>query len=268
MIDRLRETRVTPAGWADLTGELDRWREAGREATLWWRDDDAATAGDRLDRLLAVAGEAPVTFAVIPGLADASLAARLAGSPRCGGVVQHGWLHVDHAAGGKKSEFPPTRPRAAAAADLARGRTRMTELFGGAALAVLAPPWNRFDDGLLLFLAECGIGALSRVKPRRAVCPAPGVLECNVHVDLVAWAGDRGFIGREAALSGIVGHLRARRRGQVDSAEPTGILTHHLVQDAAADAFLRRLVAIVCAHPAARWLAAGEVFAPPPAAAA
>ena len=29
------------AGWPDLTAELDRWGEAGRTATLWWRDDDA-----------------------------------------------------------------------------------------------------------------------------------------------------------------------------------------------------------------------------------
>ncbi len=143
-----------------------------------------------------------------------------------------------------------------------QGRSRLTELFGSRALAVLAPPWNRFHDGFLALLPDCGIGALSRVKPRRAARPAPGVFEANIHVDLVAWADRRGFVGTEAALGGLVGHLRARRLEEVDGDEPTGILTHHLVQDEAADAFLQRLIALTCAHTAARWLAVREVFAP------
>ena len=44
--------------------------------------------------------------------------------------------------------------------------------------------------------------------------------------------------------------------------EPTGILTHHLVQDDATDAFLDRLIAVSVAHPAVLWLDAGEIFVP------
>jgi hypothetical protein len=47
----------------------------------------------------------------------------------------------------------------------------------------------------------------------------------------------------------------------VDAEEPTGILTHHLVQDEATDTFLRKLAAITGVHRAARWLDATEVFA-------
>ncbi len=148
------------------------------------------------------------------------------------------------------------------AGDLAAGRARLTALFGSRALAVLAPPWNRFDESFLALLRGCGIGAISRVGPRRARWPARGVFAANVHVDLVAWRGDRGFIGGAAALDGLAGHLRARRRAQVDGDEPSGILTHHLVQDEATGDFLSRLVALTAAHPAARWLDAGEVFAP------
>ena len=57
-------------------------------------------------------------------------------------------------------------------------------------------------------------------------------------------------------------HLRARRLGAVCADEPTGILTHHLVQDEATDAFLDRLIAVSVAHPAVLWLDAGEIFAP------
>ncbi|MGA8380834.1 MAG: hypothetical protein WB710_06875, partial [Stellaceae bacterium] len=111
-------------------------------------------------------------------------------------------------------------------------------------------------------LAGCGISAISQVKPRATAWPAPGVFAANVHVDLVAWKEDRRFIGEAAALAGLVGHLRARRGGEADRDEPTGILTHHLVQDQATDEFLLRLLALTLAHPAARWLDAGEVFAP------
>ena len=261
------ELRVTTAGWCDLADEFERWGEAGRVATLWWRDDDATAASDRLDRLLAIAGDVPVALAVIPAAADAGLAARLAHGARSGetppvAVLQHGWRHLNHAADHRKSEFPPGRPRAAVSADLAAGRARLTAFFGTAALPVLAPPWNRFDPDFLPLLTEYGIGAISRANPRRAAWPMPGVFEADVHVDLVAWGGDRGFIGDAAALGGLVGHLRGRRLGRFDGDEPTGILTHHLVQDEAADSFLARLVAVTGAHPAVRWLGAGEVFAP------
>jgi hypothetical protein len=62
-------------------------------------------------------------------------------------------------------------------------------------------------------------------------------------------------------MGGLIGHLRARRLAEVDAEEPTGILTHHLVQDEATDAFLRRLAAYTGAHRAACWLDATEVFA-------
>jgi len=254
---------VAAAQWTDLADELDRWGEKGRIATLWWRDDDAAAPSRRLDSLLATAGEVPVALAVIPALADQALAARLDRSVKTPvRVLQHGWRHLDHASGGKKSEFPPSRSRAEIAADLADGRTRLVALFGACALAVLAPPWNRFDDTLLPLLAANGIRAISRVKARPAAWPTPGVFAANVHVDLVAWRDGREFVGEAAALGGLAGHLQARRCGAADPDEPTGILTHHLVQDEATGAFLGRLLEMTSGHPAARWLDAAAVFAP------
>jgi hypothetical protein len=258
-----RQDLATTARWTDLVDEFNRWREVGRVATLWWRDDDAVTASGRLDRLVSIAGDIPISLAVIPAAADPGLATWLtcpSRSPRLA-VLQHGWCHVSHAINRKKSEFPPERSCHAVAYDLAEGRARLTALFGARALAVLAPPWNRFDPCFLPLLTDCGLSAISRVKPRRTPWPAPGITEVNVHVDLVAWAEDRGFIGEEAALGGIVRHLRARRLAEVDAEEPTGILTHHLVQDEATDMFLRRLIAITKGHSATRWLDGAEVFA-------
>ena len=263
MITTISSLAAGSAQWSDLAEELDRWGEQGRIATLWWRDDDAAAPSPRLDNLLATAGEAPVALAVIPAQADRALAARLDRAGQASvWVLQHGWRHRDHAAGGKKSEFPPSRLPEEITTDLAEGRTRLAALFGARALAVLAPPWNRFDDSLLPLLGLSGIRAVSRVKPRRAAWPGAGVFEANVHVDLVAWRAGRGFVGEAAALAGIAGHLQARRRGSVDGGEPTGILTHHLVQDEAVGDFLGRLVELVRSHPAVQWLGARAVFAP------
>jgi hypothetical protein len=260
---RRGDARAIAADWPDLAAELEHWGAAGRVATLWWRDDDAASAGPELDRLFEIAREVPVALAVIPAFADHGLAARLASSasPQLT-VLQHGWRHADHAQGRPKNEFPPERSAAAVNADLTAGRARLTELFGATAIAVLAPPWNRFDNRFLSLLAGSGIGAISQAGPRRAAWLLPGLFAANVHVDLVAWAGNRGFVGEQATLASLVKHLHERRLGLVDSAEPTGILTHHLVQDRGAERFLDRLLSLTLGHPAARWLAADEVFAP------
>jgi hypothetical protein len=260
-----REKQPTTARWCDLVNELDGWREAGQIATLWWRDDDAAQPNVRLDRLVSIAADVPISLAVIPAAAGPELAEYLAHPSRSVrpapiGILQHGWRHMNHAGDGRKSEFPPGRSPHAVVSDLAAGQARLKGLFGARALPVLAPPWNRLDPSFLLLLGDCGLTGISRVKPRRAACPVPGIQEANVHVDLVSWAGDRGFIGEAAALGGIIGHLRARRITELDSSEPTGILTHHLVQEERAESFLRRLVAVTCTHPAARWLDAASVF--------
>jgi hypothetical protein len=259
---------ATTAAWSDLVGELDQWRHCGRVATLWWRDDDAVTASRQLDRLISISGEVSISLAVIPATADARLAALIDDLPRSPrgarlSVLQHGWCHANRAVFGKKNEFPAERSCHAVKSELAAGRERLTVLFGTRALPVLVPPWNRIASRFLPLLPACGFGAISCVKPRRDVSPVPGVTEVNVHVDLVAWTENHAFIGEGAALGGIVGHLKARRLAKVDAQEPTGILTHHLVQDDATDAFLCRLVAITGEHPAARWIAAAEVFANP-----
>jgi hypothetical protein len=251
---------VSEADWPDLVDELDCWGTAGQVATLWWRDDDAATASAALDRQLSLAGAVPLALAVVPAAAERGLVAALGYSPQVF-VLQHGWQHLSHAGSDKKTEFPATRPRAAVRTDLAAGRARLSALFAARALAVLAPPWNRFEDAFLPLLAEAGLGGISRKDARRARAPAARLVESNVHVDVVAWKGDRGFIGADAALGGLVGHLRRRRLGAADPQEPTGLLTHHLVQDAATDEFLSRLLAVIAEHPAARWLDAAEVFA-------
>ena len=255
------------AGWPDLVDELDHWQEAGRVATLWWRDDDAVAPTRALERMASIAGGVPIALAAIPAMVQLELAAWLSHHARSVpgtriAVLQHGWCHSNHSTDSKKSEFPRERSSDDVAFELTAGRTRLTELFGMSALPVLVPPWNRFDDRFLPLLARSGLRAISQAKPRNTSQPAPGIVQANIHVDVVAWAAGRDFIGEEAALGDLIAHLRARRLGLACADEPTGILTHHLIQDEPTDTFLYRLLDLTGAHAASLWLDAVEIFVP------
>jgi len=86
-------------------------------------------------------------------------------------------------------------------------------------------------------------------------------VQVNTHVDLVAWRGERDFVGTQAALEQAVGHLAARRLGRADPEEPTGWLTHHLQHDAATWRFLEQLFERSCAASAVHWSSARTLFA-------
>lgn len=250
---------ATTAEWTDLADELDRWGLAGRVATFWWRDDDAVTATPQLGELLRLAEEVPLALAVIPALARPELADAVHGRSQVA-VLQHGWQHVDRARHGKKSEYPKGRSASAVAAEIGAGRARLKALFGARALTALVPPWNRFADEFLPLLCGNGIAGISTMAaPRDAALP-PGLVALDVHVDFVAWHGDRGFIGESAALGGLVTHLRSSRVGSADSPAPIGILTHHLVMDCPTAAFLDKVILLTRAHAAARWATAAELL--------
>jgi hypothetical protein len=248
--------------WRALQDEGARWQDTGRSAQLWWRDDDAGAIGPAIERLLVIAERhgVPLALAVVPAVADSSLIARLGPGVS---LLQHGTDHRDRAAPGeKKTEFPAAEPAADALARLAGARKRLAQLaaqFSGIRLLpVLAPPWNRLADALIPQLAGAGYRGLSRYGPRKSV--QPGLREVNTHVDLVAWRGDRAFVGEAAALDGLLRQLAARRTGEGDAAEPVGLLTHHAVHDQAAWCFLERLLETVSTTPGLRWRAAQELF--------
>ncbi|MEP7064066.1 MAG: polysaccharide deacetylase family protein [Betaproteobacteria bacterium] len=251
------------SAWSRLDRELDQWREQGKRATFWLRDDDACRNTEALRRLLAIADahQAPLALAVIPAQLDASLVSALA--PHDGvSVVQHGYAHRNHAPAGERSgELGAHRPPSDVLAELADGRDRLAGAFGTCFEPILVPPWNRIDAGVVARLSGAGYCGLSTFGPRASLFAAPGLRQCNAHVDLVAWRKDRAFIGADAATDRCVAHLRARREAAVDAAEPTGILTHHLDLGADAWQFLDMLLQRTRGHAAAAWLDVTAAFA-------
>lgn len=251
--------------WRDLNEELNAWAAAGRRVTLWWRDDDAVEPDPALTRLLELAGarDLPLALAVIPARASEALAELLQATPVRATPVQHGYAHRNHAPDDeKKAELGPHRPANTVIEELARGRGRMTALFRDAWVPVLVPPWNRIADGLVPELAGLGFRGLSTHGPRTAATPAPGLVQVNSHLDIMHWPPPRGFLGEGEALAVLVGELHARRLGEVDAEEPTGLLTHHPAHDEAAWGFLEALLDRLAAHPAVRFLDPEAAFAP------
>jgi hypothetical protein len=251
-------------GWAMLATELARWHETGRQADLWWRDDDAVSDTPALRRLIEIA-RAPVALAVIPADLQPDLASCLATDTDLArfAVLQHGFSHRNHEPPDrKKAELGIARPSDLVLTELTRGKMLLQQAFGARALPVLTPPWNRIAPALVDHLAELGFRGLTTYLPRPAPYIAAGLLQVNTHVDIIDWHGGRGFLGTDQCLALLTQHLRARRLREADGAEPTGILTHHLVHDAASWAFLERLQDWLSGYPVIRWLTAQEVFAP------
>ena len=248
--------------FAALGAELDQWSASGRRATLWWRDDDACAATPALARMLAVAEaySTPLALAVIPARLDPDLVDAVAAATSCA-VLQHGFEHRNHAAAGERScELGAHRPLAVTAAELVSGSERLRAAFGSRFLPVLVPPWNRIAAELVAMLPELGYRGLSTFAPRTSAHAAPGVAQCNTHVDLIAWRRGRRFVGEDEAAARLVAHLALRRNAAVDPAEPTGLLTHHLDFDEAAWRFVDTLLDRTREHPAVAWLAADRVF--------
>lgn len=238
-----------------LLAELDRWRDAGRTAALWWRDDDAVEPTPALDRLLGLADSyrAPLLLAAIPDGATPALAGRLAGEGLLS-VAQHGLAHRNHApAGEKAAEFGAHRDEEAMLRELGEGRERMRAIFGDAALPALVPPWNRIAPGLAARLAEEGFTALSTFAgPLRR---ENGVAILDTHVDPIDWRGTRGCRDHAVLAGDLVAALEGSRR---ENSGPVGLLTHHLVHDEAVWDFVAAVLEATSGHPAARWLPFGE----------
>jgi hypothetical protein len=276
--------------WQILDEELDRWNQAGRIATLWLRDDDAVEPTARLDRLLGLTGtfSIPAVLAVIPARTGDALADRLATEPYIS-VAVHGWSHENHApAGEKKQELGPHRSRRIILAELATALERMQQLHGQRLVPMLVPPWNRIYAGLLPDLAALGFEALSVYGPARAFCsqtessdvaqtrlknqaeqrrrvrqnarcssPSP-IRMLNSTIDLMDWHGTGGCHDHSLLVRSIVAQLR---QAFDHGGDGIGLLTHHLVHDEAAWAFLERLFEMTARHAACKWRSAGDIMA-------
>lgn len=242
---------------AAVRAELDAWERAGQVARLWFRDDDAMAPTPALDRLLGLSERfaMPILLAVIPMRAERSLAARLA-SQTLVEVAMHGLWHRNHAPAGEKAqETPAARGAEALSADFAEARARLQDLFGSEAGRWYVPPWNRIAPDVAGLLPSAGFSALSAFG--QASHGVAGLAQINCQIDLIDWRGGR--VGRSAAwvASELALALAAARLGGLTS---IGVLGHHLDHDETTWSVLEQLGSLIAAHPAACWVAAGDLL--------
>jgi len=250
--------------WTMLQRELDRWGESGKSATFWWRDDDAVEETPQLQALDKLSREmkVPVAVAVIPARLQHSLPQFLQQRDNFI-VMQHGYSHSSYAAtGAKKIELGGERSSDEIETELSNGRLQLGTAFGEQFIPVLVPPWNRIEPRTYSALVNAGFSGVSTMWARHSACPFKGLLQVNTHLDPINWRHDRGFIGETSAIEQIHRHLSARRLEGGDIAEPSGILTHHLIQNDEVWAFCRTLFEMLNQHPAAKWLNAREIWIP------
>jgi hypothetical protein len=251
-------SHVDETGFRPLLQELDNWAATGRQATLWWRDDDAGAPTAALDRMIALsaANAVPLGLAVIPARATTALAARLQSAPTVF-VLQHGLAHTNHAPPGERAaEFGPHRSLPARAAEIADGWHRLAGM--PRRLPLFVPPWNRYAPDIAPALAASGLRAVSAFGPARQL--TAGIVEGNCHCDIISWKTTRGFTGTAKSITMIADHLVARRTGAAPAAEVTGVLTHHLDHDPDCWRFLGALFQVTRVHPAARWISPADLI--------
>ncbi|OKH89740.1 polysaccharide deacetylase family protein [Thalassospira sp. TSL5-1] len=246
--------------WDDLRTELDCWAQAGQQATMWWRDDDAVSVTPQLEEILSCerSYHVPLALAVVPGTLENDLPERLVETVDTR-ILQHGWRHQSHTpADRKKQELDDVRPVESVLAEVQSGFDILTTRFASRFLPVMVPPWNRIAPAVLQGLPKIGIRAVSTFGARKASQPIDGLLQVNTHIDVIDWRGTRGFVGESPCLAAMIDHLQGRRTGTYDPEETTGLLTHHLVHDAPTTTFLHDLFSFE--HPALQWQAIPGVF--------
>jgi peptidoglycan/xylan/chitin deacetylase (PgdA/CDA1 family) len=230
-----------------LRKTLDEVVEQGRRVRLWLRDDDAVEPTEPLDRLLDMTSSRtiPLTLAVIPKDTGEALVRRLEDAPLAS-VALHGWSHQNHApTGEKKQELGLHRPQQVVLAELKDGLDKLATLHPQRFIPMLVPPWNRLAPSLWSELPALGLTLLSVFGKEREESPIALV---NTHIDIMDWHGTGGGRPADELFAELAGWI-----ARADTPPVIGVLTHHLVHDAAAWAFLGTLLAVTASHPACEW---------------
>ncbi len=245
-----------------LYQELDQWNFEGEEAVFWWRDDDAQKNHPSLVQLVDLAGQydVPLALAVIPAGSEHSLREVMEINPGLS-ILQHGYQHRNHASKDeKKQELGAHREKKLICAELQKGFDMLKQAVGERLCPILVPPWNRISPDLYPDLSKIGFKGISCFGARKLPQAGNDIWIVNTHVDIIQWRPEKRFTGDKLAIDQLVSHLRDKRLGAADKAEPTGLLTHHLVHDEECWRFLKILLRALDEHPAVTWLAAEKVF--------
>jgi hypothetical protein len=234
-----------------LLDELKRRQDVGMPVEFWLRDDDAVEPSAALSRFntLTETYSIPATLAVIPEQTGEALVESLHHMSHIN-IAVHGWSHKNHAPETeKKQELGSHRPSEQVLIELAKGFSRLSTLYGGRFVPLLAPPWNRIAHDLVDSLSDIGFAGLSTFGHEK---PA-AIKMLNTHVDLIDWKGTRGGRASDPLVGEFIENIRSTQK-------PIGFLTHHLVHDEAAWSFMENLFQATAQHEGCRWVSSPEIL--------
>lgn len=218
-----------------LKQALDQLRLQGRTVDLFFRDDDVDDDEDSLRTLLDLflLHEIPVNLQIIPGRLTGPAVALLSQYWNLRSDLfelnQHGWLHFNHEAEGRKCEFGPSRRFDQQLADIAGGKKVLEDAFGRAFTRVFTPPWNRCTTDTFRALDQLGFEALSKKRGADSVS-GYSFREISVTLDLYQWKNEI----RMKAPGDFINELLAQLR----EFDLIGVMLHHKVMNKAAFDFL------------------------------
>lgn len=192
---------------------------------LFIRDDDACTLDKSFRFFFDAAMERaiPVIYAVIPGRMDEDFVRfmlRAKGrTPHLLDIVQHGWMHTNHAKDETKYEFGALRPLKSQRQDITRGLQRMRSAFADSFTPVFVPPFHGYDKRTLQILTEEDFQAFSAGIPRLNI--SKRFIEYPAKLSFTKYNNGKPYTLNTAAEM-IKMLIRAVRRDPL-----SGVLTHH-----------------------------------------
>jgi len=252
----LRESRARPdkSAFDALRSVLDQL-QAEKPVDFFLRDDDVDEDEETLRRLMdiSLSRAVPLNLEVIPGrLTKAAI--RLIKEHRRSyapllELHQHGWMHVNHEANGRKCEFGPSRTREQQLADIAQGKTLLEEAFQSYFFPAFTPPWNRCTEATFAALDELGFAVLSRDRdpedPDSRDVTTHHFREIPITLDLFRWRDGARLKSPDEIIGAII--------YQIGRNDRIGIMLHHKVMDAEAFGFVDRLLAELRRYPFVRF---------------
>lgn len=232
----------------DFTNWLDPLRKRLDEAvgpiSFFFRNDDVGWEDQRLFELLDVFAqyEVPIDLAVIPKSLSRETATSLrklvAERPEHVSVHQHGYSHVNHEQTGRKCEFGESRASELQHADIAAGRTLLSDLLGTITDSIFTPPWNRCTASTAACLLEEGFTVLSRDVTAKQL-NAADLMELSVSVD---WFGHR----KQVRLT--PNEIGDALSTAASSQSPVGVMLHHALVDDEEREMIGELLKLLCSH--------------------
>lgn len=211
---------------------------------IFFRDDDAGWANDRLYALLDVFGQfgMPIDLAVIPEALDQTLADELLSRRQHAqhliGLHQHGLSHTNHEPVERKCEFGSSRSKNQQKTDIAQGQTILRAAFGNALDPIFTPPWNRCTQDTVECLEELDFRLLSRDSTATRF-ESTTLQQVPVHVD---WS--RLLKTSSDALTALGSTIAS----QLKQNSLTGIMLHHADMDSENLQGLAELLAVLANH--------------------